>query len=542
MKQEVEHLGSDYEEECSENEDYELVVMNKPIKNKELIKKILLTLDQHADETEKETIDDILNNFNDNTLENMDSDTNSEIERLISKYRIHVIETIVDSDTRVYNRYTEKNPMKGLSYEEKYKRWKLTTGNRKTSNDIYKIREELLRDLNYQTRNGSAEIFQKYFFEYGNKYFICYEIDNEIWFDINQVISTLDLEERMEQITHKKNKNAIMEHLIHENIYKGYWIRELIEEKTLYKIMLNSNSPISVKFKENAGEIIMELRKANGLIIENGSIKIKPDIKKCLEFSEINKPYICNDIEHMKDMKREIKESSNIIVSAFIGKPIMYLFLIASSLREKTPVIKIGYSDNIDERKKVLSSNYKSELYLLRIKRVTSQSDEKRFHKHLKINFPNLKKQHNSEQELYFYHPTILLAFDNYMPTSTDIVTTDTTLTPINGNNTLLTEKLINIYEDMINMSKHKMHEQNKEINYLNNEIESLKDELREKNEEIDRLSLKLANLSMISENNTSNKKTVNINNIKKVDKLTQVIMKPRHIKKHQEGYYETYL
>lgn len=530
----------DFSEEL-EMTNNEIIVEGKTIRNEDTIKKILLTLNQHINKTEQKIMEKIMNTLNgDTTLDMMETHLHTELSTLIKKYRVHVIETIVDNNTRVYRKYTEKKPMKGLGYDEKYKCWKMTKGNRKTFDSVEKARDELLGDLTDRSRTGISEIMDKYYFVYSDKYFICYVRGNEILFDINQVISVLDLERRMEQKIYKSNSKEIRYHSVHENIYKGYWLRELVDEKTMYKMVMKSNSPISVKFRDDVAEIIVELRKNNGLMIENDSLKIKPITdNSSLRLSEINRPYTCDNVDHMNEIKKEIMKSRNITVSKYINKPVMYMFVIGTTL-DKTPILKIGYTQNISQRAKELTAHYNSQLYLIRIKEITSISEEMKFHKHLQLFYPNLMQQYMNETELYMYHPNILSEFDNDISTMTDIITVDTNTAIINTNNMTHDDKIISMHEEITKMLRQQIYQQDKKIKSQKTKLKHNKEIIRDKDNEINRLRLELASMTKSSDtkHNVSDEILVDY----KIKEESTIKMVTKFKKKGQEGYNETIL
>ena len=67
-------------------------------------------------------------------------------------------------------------------------------------------------------------------------------------------------------------KHEIKLYKWHPNQYGGFYLRELIPERTLYKLILSSNSKISKTFKNDVSEILENLRKEDQLEITNEKI------------------------------------------------------------------------------------------------------------------------------------------------------------------------------------------------------------------------------------------------------------------------------
>lgn len=97
----------------------------------------------------------------------------------------------------------------------------------------------------------------------------------------------------------------------------------------------------------------------------------------------------------------------------------MYATIIPLKTDNGCYIIKFGYTYNLVDRIESLEIEYKSPVYLLRAKFITSKQDEERFHNLLKIGYKSLIERYkiNSKNkvELYKFTPKLLIEFENYL-------------------------------------------------------------------------------------------------------------------------------
>jgi hypothetical protein len=62
-----------------------------------------------------------------------------------------------------------------------------------------------------------------------------------------------------------------------KNEYGGYIVRELIEEETIYNIILSSESEISKKFKKDVSRLLCKLRENKQLTVTNDKLDVVRD-------------------------------------------------------------------------------------------------------------------------------------------------------------------------------------------------------------------------------------------------------------------------
>jgi hypothetical protein len=108
----------------------------------------------------------------------------------------------------------------------------------------------------------------------------------------------------------------------------------------------------------------------------------------------------------------------DITVINYDNEHIMYLYL----TNYKDPsgadrvICKIGYSQGITTRKKELESKYKCKFYLIGVKKIKGQKEEKEFHKLLKSFFldlyPCIKEKDSELTEFYIFDKRIIKEFD----------------------------------------------------------------------------------------------------------------------------------
>jgi len=190
----------------------------------------------------------------------------------------------------------------------------------------------------------------------------------------------------------------------HKNQYNGYILREFITEKTMYSILIKSNSDISETLKEDITEILVSLRKKNKLVITNEKLVLKKKKRKLTD-TEINekhqitneKIYDMNDENRFfqNDNKLDVEYINNLIkqtrtkkLSDYINMNVIYAYVLSLRRNHNYTLIKIGFSDDFIRRHGELLQEFKCEMYLIGINVVHRQADERTLHTLLKNFFP----------------------------------------------------------------------------------------------------------------------------------------------------------
>jgi len=225
-----------------------------------------------------------------------------------------------------------------------------------------------------------------------------YKNNSEEIFDIKHVLYTIankkdnKLKKYDEYITHigfQKNEDG------------GYIIRHLITKDNLFKLATLINSK---KYK-HFGELYNQNKKYQHRSIEKDLL-----IKSCIDNPEINN----NDDEETRLIKNLIK--NKIELEQYENKHLAYMYLLP--FREENGneliLIKIGYT--YEERD--LENEYKCPCYLVNVKIINAQRDEKKFHKEIKKKISEMYYpviiNGKPKEETYKLHERVINYFDNY--------------------------------------------------------------------------------------------------------------------------------
>lgn len=130
--------------------------------------------------------------------------------------------------------------------------------------------------------------------------------------------------------------------------------------------------------------------------------------------------YSYENPSHSKYIFKLIKQGSVFPISDFYNQHVLYSVIIdINNTKHNYIIIKFGYSNDLKKRLKSLSNEYKAEIYFIKAKTISSESDEKNFHKILKTNYSSLvEKLHiknTNKTELYKFHSVLLEEFDKFM-------------------------------------------------------------------------------------------------------------------------------
>ena len=310
----------------------------------------------------------------------------------------------VDSEAG-YN-YSNEKPMDGVSYDTNRSRYSYSIDGRMYYSKI--LEKVCQAKISNWKKNGkfNAEILQtlKKVIEYQNKYIIpfWYKHDNETdpLFDIKHILKLLDVDDR--QMRNIKSQIKDDSKFIHfePNEYNGYIVRELINEKTMYQIVLDSRSAFSKSFKSDISDLLINMRKHGNIQFAGITPQKRRSTIAHSNISEIVSTEIIQVInggikitndEGMTYVKSLIEKGETIHLSSYIGDHVLYFFITNILSSDDHVICKIGYTSNINKRIESLTDEYEgSKFHLIGIKRIRNVSDEKDFHSMIKHRYKQL--------------------------------------------------------------------------------------------------------------------------------------------------------
>ena len=181
------------------------------------------------------------------------------------------IETKLDAKVSSYNGFSEKHPMKGIIYDEIKKHYRIKIENLNTYSQNLEAATDKIKDTFYAQNNTKTikKCVKKSFF-YQNHYFISYWHKNKPYFDIQHILTTLNLKPKWNKEKYNEFSPKIVHNFWHKNQFDGYILRELINEKIMYEIILSSKS-----FKNDITDILIQLRENGQLSITKDKISLK---------------------------------------------------------------------------------------------------------------------------------------------------------------------------------------------------------------------------------------------------------------------------
>uniref|UniRef100_A0A6C0LRW4 Uncharacterized protein n=1 Tax=viral metagenome TaxID=1070528 RepID=A0A6C0LRW4_9ZZZZ len=134
-----------------------------------------------------------------------------------------------------------------------------------------------------------------------------------------------------------------------------------------------------------------------------------------------NYHHICSylnliDLEYLEML---IIEVSRIPISRYFKKHTLYGFVIPLKTDHNDIIIKFGYSEDIIKRIITLRNEYKTDIFLIKLKQITGQNDEETFHNALKTKYSHLVEKQciddKEKIELYKLSDILINCFDQYM-------------------------------------------------------------------------------------------------------------------------------
>ena len=379
---------------------------------------------------ERKVIDKVIKKYEEEYEETPNDDNIDE------EYTIEEVEQILDNKIANYKKYKESKPMFGVKFLEDKNRYRARINNiDKTVKNLELASNIIMENFNPEKNRKNVFFVSKIFFSYNNHFFITYWYNGAPYFDIQHIISTLNLKPTSWNNKYVLFSKNIKCQMWHKNQYDGYILRELINEETMYSLLFSSHSEISEQFKKDISKILVQLRKDNKLTITNNSIKLNKsknidndsEHSKFIIKTTINAPiYTYNNKNQHKFIQELLSSGANFKISKFTNKHVLYMYIISLKRDHSDIIVKIGYTEDLDVRWKSLKSEFKCNIYFVKAKIISGQKAEKKFHNILKTKYEHLiepyKPSTNSalrqeKIELYKFSPVLLEEFDDYPET-----------------------------------------------------------------------------------------------------------------------------
>lgn len=255
---------------------------------------------------------------------------------------------------------------------------------------------------------------------YGGKKIIIYLTENnKAYFDLNHVINLLD-DFKAKDKKYLEYKNCVELYDFKDNEHGGFYVKEYINREILFKILLHSNSSFAQKFKDEISKVLDKLCERGDLIInEKEEIVLKEKLDDRLEYYD-NEQCLYNNNNIINFIKDRINNLKNDNWNKYMNRHVMYCFIITIDYpEEKSRILcKIGYSMYLLERIKSLKNEYKCKFYLIGLKLIYGEKDEKNFHSMLKIKYPELKVSikigSHTKEEVYIFDTRLFNDFITY--------------------------------------------------------------------------------------------------------------------------------
>ena len=323
----------------------------------------------------------------------------------------------LDDGVAEYSKFSEKKPMIGV-YKDSATRYRICRGSSKTAaKNLEAVREQVVAHVpeNYKPH----EEFTAFdYFEYQKQYFACFWIGDSLYFDIQHIVSILDM--KRPQNKYSQFASCIEMTTWTENEFGGYTERELVSEKIMFQIVLSSSSKFSKGFKEDVSQILAELHKANALHFGKDHITY---IGNSADPTSINNEsvvgaYLPRRYTSFGDcmlIRTLIARGAATPVPQYFDEPVIYAFILDLPSKDDHIIIKFGFTDDIAGRFVSLRAEYKCNLYLVGLKYVRRKKTEEAFHTTLKQLFPHLVEKRTidgrAKTELYKYNEVLMDEF-----------------------------------------------------------------------------------------------------------------------------------
>jgi hypothetical protein len=207
----------------------------------------------------------------------------------IVRNKVYEMEDELDMKMKRYNRNSAMNPMMGITRDRQSGLYILNYKTvRKKSSKLEKLVKIIIDDYNISEEDEPVS-----WIDYKNERLIIYGLLERPKFDIQHVLKILKtVGERNYYAKYYKYKDKISSVTLKKNAYGGYIIRELIDEETMYNMILSSNNEYAKEFKKDVSKILVKLREKEMLVVKDDQLivndkkeinKSVQDIDECIE-------------------------------------------------------------------------------------------------------------------------------------------------------------------------------------------------------------------------------------------------------------------
>lgn len=342
-------------------------------------------------------------------------DQEQQIEDLIQEIEEESLENEPDMECTRYNNHTRKNPAPYINYHERDGVFRIRINgqelirNKELSLLIQKLKTEILPPKfgHFLTEIGGAKQIL-----YNQRKIIIYKNPdtNEPLYDINHVIRLCtNSETSNSEMEYKRNKHRINCCSYRDNEFGGFYVKEFISQQDFYEMILHSTTQFSQRFKAELATLLDKWTRDGIFKMDNNQITSVPVIPSN-PFQQNPDTYrytqTYQNYELVDFVRGLIKKQQRACWRKYHKKHVMYMILILcrDPLGKNRIIVKIGYSHDFIQRVNQLrSDNENCNVYVLGLKYVDSQTDEKEFHKLLHIKFPLLRVPVEARQEYYVF-------------------------------------------------------------------------------------------------------------------------------------------
>jgi hypothetical protein len=185
---------------------------------------------------------------------------------------------------------------------------------------------------------------------------------------------------------------------------------------------LHTNSIFSNKFKDDVAKLLDKLSNNGNLTIKDDEIKLVDNKITNTDILKIEYEYTqtYDNLYLINYIKEEIRRFKKVNILKYHNIHVMYFCIVAlTDPDNKNRILcKIGYTCDIIERIKTLSNEYKTTIYMLCLKTITKEQDEKEFHKIIRTKYPelivNIKINNTEKTEIYIFDMELYKVFLTY--------------------------------------------------------------------------------------------------------------------------------
>lgn len=365
--------------------------------------------------------------------ENFTENQEQQIENLIQEIQEEFLEDELDMECSRYNKYTKKRPSPYINFHERDGVFRIQMNgkdllrNKDLSLLIHKLKTDILPPNLGQILNeirGAKQIM------YNNRKIIIYKHPetNEALYDLNHVIRLCtNPESTNPEMEYKRTKDKIKFRSFKENEFGGFYVKEFISQKDFYEMVMHSTSPFSERFKTKLAVLLDKWTRAGIFTMDNNEILSAPvapedPFHQNPETYHYTQTYKNPDLVYF--VKKLIQKQQRICWRRYHKKHVMYLILVVcmDPLGKDRIIVKIGYTHDFIQRiAQLRSENGNINIYVLGLKYVNSQTDEKEFHKLLHLKYPYLRVSLETRQEYYVFDSDLWKEFhvfddSNYTP------------------------------------------------------------------------------------------------------------------------------